>query len=355
VNLSIVFLKTGQPEEALAELRAAIDVQPDHPRANSYLGLVYQRLGDHARAKEAYLRAGLVHMARRMGVLAQAESGGRSPDEAARDEHRRRDVGSVADRAFQEIDSEDNPFELEAARTAPPPPTTWTTTEPGDEGPRPPPRPEATTFPPPPPAAVAHAGMVADLASLGTTGLSVEPAGSLVVQIAGTVHARIAPLVLYEGSLSFEPAKRRAKGREREESFGDGEGVLHLVRGTGRIVLAAGKDTHFLVRVDDETLYAREERVAAFTDDLSWENGQVATPGGVLRLASFRGRGQVALRVSGELRRLAVRPQEGVAVEPACVAGWMGRLLPRAVPRPGGTTAGLLHFAGSGALLVVLE
>lgn len=352
VNLAVVFLKTGQPEAALAELKAAIDVQPDHPKANSYLGLVYQRLGDHVRAKEAYLRAGLVHMARRMGTLVEAETGGRSADDAIREEHRRKDVGSVADRAFQEIDSEDNPFLLEAERTAPAPKAAWTATEPGGEAVRPQPRVEPISIPPPAP--TPRAGIVADLGPVGTTGISVEPGGALVLQLAGTIHARTTPLVLFEGTLAFEPARRRSKGRERDEPFGEGEAQVSLVRGSGRIVLAPAGASHYVVRVDDETLYVREERVAAFTDDLSWENGQVATPGGALRLASFRGRGQVALRVEGDLRRVTVRPQEGVSVDPAAVAGWMGRLLPRAVPRPGETDLGMLHFAGAGALLVVL-
>ncbi len=346
VNLAVVFLKTGQPEEALADLRAAIEVQPDHPRALSYLGLVYQRLGDHERARESYLRAGLVHMARRMGAAIEAESGGRTAEDALRDESRRRDVGSVADKAFQEIDAEDNPFLLEAERTAPSSKAAWHATEPGGEAMRAPPAPE-----PAPPLAVAPPQ---GAPAFEPAGLHVDASGALVVPVSGTVHARVSPLLLFEGALDFEPARRRARGRDREDLFGEADGLVHVVRGRGRLVLAAAGATHLVLQLEDEMAYVREECLAAFTDDLAWENGQIATPAGMaLRLASFRGTGTVAIRAAGAVRRLSVRV-DGVTVDPAAIVGWTGRLLPRSVPRPGGSEMALLHLAGDGSLLVVM-
>lgn len=66
INLALCYLKTGQLVEARSALELVISLVPEHQRAWGYLGLVFERLGDHAKAQVAFDRAGQPHLARRM-------------------------------------------------------------------------------------------------------------------------------------------------------------------------------------------------------------------------------------------------------------------------------------------------
>ena len=69
LNLSLCYLKTGQPGEARDLLSDVIHKVPDHRRAWGYLGLSFERLGEYARAQEAFEKAGQPTLARRMQDL----------------------------------------------------------------------------------------------------------------------------------------------------------------------------------------------------------------------------------------------------------------------------------------------
>jgi Tfp pilus assembly protein PilF len=68
-NLALALLDTGDVETALAEVDRAIATKPDLAQARFALGLVYQRLGDHAAARHQLqiLRALDVGLARMLG------------------------------------------------------------------------------------------------------------------------------------------------------------------------------------------------------------------------------------------------------------------------------------------------
>ena len=68
-NLSLCYLKTGQPDKARTLLEHLVMTQPDHLRAWSYLGLVHERLGNYEKALAAFDRGQQPGMARRMEEL----------------------------------------------------------------------------------------------------------------------------------------------------------------------------------------------------------------------------------------------------------------------------------------------
>lgn len=58
LNLAMVFLKQAKLEDAHVELERVLELNPDHPRAASYMGLVLEKKGQLDRAADFYERAG---------------------------------------------------------------------------------------------------------------------------------------------------------------------------------------------------------------------------------------------------------------------------------------------------------
>ncbi len=58
LNLAMVYLKQAKLEDAHTELERVLELNPDHPRAASYMGLVLEKKGHLARAADFYERAG---------------------------------------------------------------------------------------------------------------------------------------------------------------------------------------------------------------------------------------------------------------------------------------------------------
>jgi len=66
LNLGLVNLKLGNAAQAIRELVKSRDLDPSQQRTVAYLGLAYARLGDFARAYEAFTRAGQEQLASEM-------------------------------------------------------------------------------------------------------------------------------------------------------------------------------------------------------------------------------------------------------------------------------------------------
>src|SRR5688572_27673411 len=58
LNLAMVHLKIGKLDDAQIELERVLELNPEHPPATSYMGLVLERKGDLDRAANFYERAG---------------------------------------------------------------------------------------------------------------------------------------------------------------------------------------------------------------------------------------------------------------------------------------------------------
>ena len=57
VRLAVAYLKDGQIDVALNKVRHALEIDPNNPNANNVLGLIYDRLGEKAKAHIHYQRA----------------------------------------------------------------------------------------------------------------------------------------------------------------------------------------------------------------------------------------------------------------------------------------------------------
>jgi Tfp pilus assembly protein PilF/uncharacterized protein (AIM24 family) len=72
VNLGLVFLKSGASSDAVRCFETTLDLQPDHSKAQNYLGLALAQKGDHAKARDWFVKCGNAPMAERMTAALQA-------------------------------------------------------------------------------------------------------------------------------------------------------------------------------------------------------------------------------------------------------------------------------------------
>lgn len=104
LNLSLCYLKTGQPQNARRDLEQLLTLNPNHARAWGYLGLACERLGDIPQAENAFAQGGHAQMAKRMAAR-------RGPGDSV-ESRPSREVRDVAGAAYQELDSGELSFTL---------------------------------------------------------------------------------------------------------------------------------------------------------------------------------------------------------------------------------------------------
>jgi uncharacterized protein (AIM24 family) len=178
--------------------------------------------------------------------------------------------------------------------------------------------------------------------------------GALIIRVTERVMARLDGVHVTGGDLSYELAMRRSRGHNTEDAFDHGGSQFHVVTGRGYLIAVPGKQTFSAVRLDDDILYLREDLVFAFQPQLRWENGNVPGLRGKLPVVQFRGDGALVLRLARPLVRIKLPPQGLVFVDAERLAGWIGRVIPRAVvPPPGGPLGTMcVECTGEGVVLV---
>jgi uncharacterized protein (AIM24 family) len=156
------------------------------------------------------------------------------------------------------------------------------------------------------------------------------------------------------GDLQYEVATRRSRGHQTEEKFDYGGTPLHSVSGHGYLIAVPGKQTFSAVTLDDDILYLREDIVFAFESTLRWESGNVPGLRGKLPVVQFRGDGALAVRLDRPLVRVKLPASGVVFVDADRLAGWIGRVIPRAVVPPAGGPMGArcVECTGEGIVLV---
>jgi len=94
--------------------------------------------------------------------------------------------------------------------------------------------------------------------------------------------------------------------------------------------------------------------VFAFESTLRWENGNVPGLRGKLPVVQFRGDGSVALRTPEPLVRVKLPAQGVLLVAAMRLAGWIGRVIPRAVVPPTDGPMGevCVECTGEGVVLI---
>ncbi|MBC7174094.1 MAG: tetratricopeptide repeat protein, partial [Polyangiaceae bacterium] len=130
VNLALALFKTGQADEALSHVHAALRIQPDHERAWGYLGLINWRSGRFEAARDAFLRGGQATMARRMeDVLARPRADEIGEDAATR-EREEREMRSAAEEALAQLeDGKPLPMAVDGGSSSERPAGGWRTIE----------------------------------------------------------------------------------------------------------------------------------------------------------------------------------------------------------------------------------
>jgi uncharacterized protein (AIM24 family) len=392
VNLALCYLKTGQPEPARRMLRDAVELNPQHKRAWGYLGLALQKLGELEQAQIAFERGGYAVMAKRLMERRQRPSrpaaGSRSPAEV--DDG----VRSVAEMAFSELDTGELPFALAQPDSSRASDAPWHTLELGDAAkatnshPAPSPPSEADAATPEAPAVQVGRSVRAsarDMPPIGdaSAGAALSPLVApqdqplkkhapdvLLARIEDgeSFAVRLDALRVIAGTASTRVLHRRTHEAETNEVLGGIGSPLVRVAGAAELVLAArSKRELAALTLDDDLICVLEDTLIAFDLGLGYESGRVRldaegmgarTPseGGAVTV-QLRGSGALVLEVGGKLggipcaNRANGRP---LLVRREWIVGWLGTLVPRALPAaesPNGQR-GLVGFAGEGTVLL---
>jgi uncharacterized protein (AIM24 family) len=189
----------------------------------------------------------------------------------------------------------------------------------------------------------------------GEDRFEISPGGNLVIRVIDRMLVRLEGVHVTGGDLTYELATRRTRGHQTEERFDHGGATLHVVSGRGYLIATPGKHTFEAVVLDDDILYLREDLVFAFESSLRWENGNVPGLRGRLPVVQFRGDGALALRLERPLVRVKLPPQGLVFVDAERLAGWIGRVIPRAVVPPTGGPMGAMCVECTGEGVVLVE
>jgi hypothetical protein len=382
-NLSLCYLKTGQPEKARTLLENLVLAQPDHLRAWAYLGLVHERLGDYEKARAAFNRGEQPGMARRMDELLASGAPPRSlsvppPSAHPADEAPRRESNRPAE-AFHELEREVTLSGIppiprkDTVPPAPPPSERPAPNGPlasSDDAPPIVPIPHISIGPPPPlppsSAAPSTPAEIVTLAALARSsqltfpkdpGLSIHPTGLVLVHVESNFAARLSDVQLLAGEVQafkHERMLRRMRNRTLDEPLGGADTPIVMFGGAGYLALGPRLGEQLVTfRMDGDILFVRESVLIGFESTLTYESGRLAAfQGDAVALVQLRGRGAVVLRARGPLLTTDVKSDRSIVFARETVVGWSGRLLPRelSTDEAVGGVSGLISFAGEGTV-----
>lgn len=168
---------------------------------------------------------------------------------------------------------------------------------------------------------------------------------------------RFDALRAYTGTFQTTSLERRGRGASPSETFGGIASPLLSVHGEGDLVFGPRASRQLNVcTLRDDVLFLREDTLVLFDLALTYENGRLPrTDEEPLPMVQLRGSGSVAFDVIERLRTIDVTTARPATIRGQSVVGWMGRILPRAIPvseAPAGQR-GLLGFAGDGTVFLV--
>ncbi len=376
INMTLCYLKTGQAQPAREILEQLVQVAPDHRRAWGYLGLAHERLGDLEKAEYAFERAGHMQMAKRVAAQREHNAAPPAPESQPNAAMRMEDaaIRATAAVAFQELDSGELSFALAEPAMHRSESGTWRAIELGTavRAPSVPPPPPAPTSMPGPmstaprsPAAARAPRTISEIVTQTRIAPSdvrarLHSSGLVVMSAPQGFAARLGALRAYAGTLETSMLERQTRTPSPEPFGGLGNPLLRMK--TQGPALLGPRSAHRLVpiAVEDNPLFLREDVVLAFDLTLTFENGRLTFgETDVVAVAQFRdttesGVGAVIIELIDPIVSLDVSTAAAVVVRREALVGWLGRLLPRAMPiseAPGGQR-GLLSFSGEGTVLV---
>ncbi|MDX2092800.1 MAG: tetratricopeptide repeat protein [Kofleriaceae bacterium] len=412
LNLGLVYLKLNESEKAITSLEASRALDPSQGRAISYLGLAYARAGRYAEAYRSFLLAGQNELATEIEInLTAAERDG------IHQQLGRTPTGPIAAEpppVVSRTKTPPPPPQPSPPQPSPPPaapsPAAPVTSSPETVIERPaatPPAgvavltpqaprisedsmlfvlPKADSVPKASGASMVSSALAAanpasqgamnthktsggtppkPLTELATDELlrpddgdepfEISASGALIIRVEDRVFTRLDGVHITGGDLSYEVAMRRSRGHETKDRFDFGGTPLHAVSGSGYLVAVPGKQTFSAVTLDDDILYLREDLVFAFESTLRWESGNVPGMRGKLPVVQFRGDGALAVRLAQPLVRVKLASSGVVFVDAERLAGWIGRVIPRAVVPPADGPMGAMCVECTGEGIVLVE
>ena len=353
-NLGLLALKLERIDDALPELEMAVRIAPGDGRAWSYLGYAYAKKGEVVQAAAAFRRAGQDALANELDQAAKVQrpptpiSRGSGSIEAAASDARWR-WRRRCPRCRPPSRSKSAPRAGRSPARAGP--RIWPRRVSRRQRTRfGPPKSEPSVDPPQPREVEPVPLLSFVLARLGQAPSPSIPPGALRLAIADEAHARADAILAGSGTLKWEPGVRRAQGRGSSEPMGrEGGPPFFRLTGGGEIWIAGATNRWLPLRLADDVLYVREDRVLAFEGSLTWEAGTVPNTG--LRMLQFRGRGTVALELPTDAIAIKVTDEKPTLLSEARLYGWVGRLVPHGARMPG-TAPFQLGCQGEGVVLL---
>jgi hypothetical protein len=191
----------------------------------------------------------------------------------------------------------------------------------------------------------------------GDEPFEISAGGVLIVRVRDRMWSRTEGVDVTGGQLDYEPAQRRSRGQSRSEPFATGGRVMFSVTGQGHLIAAPLGGQFTAVTLDDDIFYLREDLVFAFEPDLRWENGHVSGSRERIPMVQFRGSGAVAFRTVRPLLSVKLAQDRVLYVDATALAGWIGRVVPRAVAAAdsGAGSELFVECTGEGVVLVEEE
>jgi uncharacterized protein (AIM24 family)/thioredoxin-like negative regulator of GroEL len=359
LNLGLVHLKLGDAEGAIAELSKCRELDPSQSRAVGYLGLAFARAGRYAEAYQAFLQAGqddlaqeVVHHLTDQERIA-IESSVRNADSALSQPHikvveiqpKHEDKEAGPPEAAPVAEQSDQTAISRAVAQALPSSAaqvTGTRVAPGSR-------------PPQPLSEFATSRLVRP--EDGDQAFEISAGGVLIVRVDGRIYSRTEGVDVTGGDLSYETTTRRVRGAQTGEPFASGERQMYLVSGKGILIASPLGGEFTAVQLDDDIFYLREDVVFAFEPGVRWENGHVPGSRARIPMVQFRGSGAVAFRTPRPLLAVKLAPERTLYIDANALAGWIGRVVPRAVSPQGTSRLSELFVecTGEGVVLVQEE
>jgi uncharacterized protein (AIM24 family) len=377
VNLGLVFLKQSSSADAVRCFETALDLAPDHQKAQNYLGLALAQKGELARAREWFLKAGNDAMADRMAQALQQSPVRAVAESAAAALAREQPFAPATEEkvAPKKGDTLEipRPPELDAA----PAKGRWVATSPGTpaaapvapeaartaKGPIVANAPEPSA--PPPPEAKAAAPAASQPTPAKRAPIP-SPAGAfnigqseVLIHVRGEILTRLDGLVASWGTVTMKPELKRFRGKATDKTFGEGTRRMLRASGEGRYVISREGRSFTALELGDDPAYFREEVLFAFEESILFENGRVPSKTGAdLHLVHLRGRGKLLLVTSGVPKAVEVRKGEPLRIPMDQLIGWHGpSIQPRLVPivEEAPEMGVALELAGEGRALIDVQ
>lgn len=355
-------LRAGDADRAAVTIQEALQLKPRDSKARSLLGLVYFKIGKQSEARALYrelaaefpddagihLNLGLVEL--KVGAWEAAIEALEAALRLDPQNERAKQYLDLARRVRAQAGAAMHALEGTSATPAGPPAPgerPHRTTLTGVKAPHAPLPPSALPLEQPQSVtAFAAARLFRPEQSERTFALS--PEGALAVRVQGELYTRVGGVVSSAGAMTFEPARRRQRGVLTDDQFGDGAGAMFVARGTGNLIAVPRGGRFHALALDEDILYVREDALYAFEGALHWENGRA--PGGEPLLVQLRGTGCVVVRTRREPFCVKVVPDEILYADASALVGWIGRVVPRALPAEPGAPR-ILECAGEGVLI----